>query len=377
MNIISNIWEFIANFPILLWDTIIPFLFILTVLIFAHEMGHYLIARRNKVRVEVFSIGFGKEIYGWTDRVGTRWKISALPLGGYVKMFGENDPVGGDDKKMLTPEEKAVSFPHKRLGQRTAIVAAGPIANILFAIILLAGLFNIAGIPEPYAGVGVVQPESAADKAGMTAGDRIVAIDGREITWFKELRDMIRARPGTRTEIVVLREGERIPLTAIPTPKKETGEDGQEMEVGLLGVAQDPAQFGYERRNPLSATWRAVEISYNMTTMVLSAVGEIVTGKRDTKELGGPIRIAQMSGQVAQGSIDNLIFFVAMLSINLGLINLFPIPLLDGGHLFFYLAEAIRGRPLGPRVQEYGFRFGLVLLVFLMIFVTWNDLVNF
>lgn len=376
MTILETMWDYLLWALNGTWEVVIPFLFVLTILIFAHEMGHYLVARRNNVRIEVFSIGFGKEIFGWTDRVGTRWKISALPFGGYVKMFGEGEAVGGEEKRQLTPEEKAVSFPHKRLRQRVAIVVAGPLANILFAVVLLAGLFNIAGIPTPYAGIGTVQPGSAADRAGLIVGDRIVAINGSEITWFSELRDAIRLRSGIKTEIVVLRDGQRIPLMATPTPKKETDENGREIEVGLLGVIQDPSQYGYQREDPLTATWRGVELSYNMTAKIITVVGEIFTGERDTKELGGPIRIAQMTGQVAQGGIGELVFFMAMLSINLGLINLFPIPLLDGGHLFFYLAEAVRGRPLGPRTQEYGFRFGMVLLLVLMIFVTWNDLVS-
>lgn len=359
-----------------LWDYVIPFVFILTVLVFVHEMGHYWVARRNKVRVDVFSIGFGPEIYGWTDRVGTRWKISAVPLGGYVKMFGET--VAGDEEEgvTLTAEEQAVSFHHKTLGQRTAIVAAGPIANFLFAIVLLAVLFSTVGSPAPLAGVGSVQPDSAAAEAGFKPGDRILRIQGETVTWFEDLRRIISANPGVRLDIVVRRGDAEQVLTATPKPHTITKEDNTRLEIGRLGVTPDPAQIEYERHNPLVATWMAVERSVGLTQQILSALGQIIVGTRTAEELGGPLRIAQLSGEMAQGGLVNLIFFMAALSVNLGLINLFPIPMLDGGHLIFYVAEAILGRPLGPRIQEYGFRFGLILVLLLMVFATWNDLVQ-
>jgi regulator of sigma E protease len=360
-----------------LWDYIIPFLFILTVLVFVHEMGHYWIARRNRVRVEVFSIGFGPEIYGWTDKLGTRWKISAVPLGGYVKMFGENEAMTADDEGVtLTPEEKAVSFHHKTLAQRSAVVAAGPVANFLFAIVLLAALFSIAGSPAPLAGVGSIQAESAAAEAGIRKGDRILRINDEEVRWFEDLRRIISANPGALLDIVVLREDTELLLKVTPKPHTETDETGALRQIGRLGVTPDPAQIEYERHDPLVATWLAVKRTYGLTTQILSALGQIIAGTRTTEELGGPLRIAQLSGEMAQGGWINLIFFMAALSVNLGLINLFPIPMLDGGHLIFYVAEGIRGRPLGPRVQEYGFRFGLILVLLLMVFATWNDLVQ-
>ncbi|MBL6957612.1 MAG: RIP metalloprotease RseP [Rhodospirillales bacterium] len=361
-----------------LWDYVIPFLFILTVLVFVHELGHYLIARRNGVRVEVFSVGFGREIYGWTDRVGTRWKISAVPLGGYVKMFGEGDFIDedGEDERPLTPEEQAVSFHHKKLGQRAAIVAAGPIANFLFAIVLLAGLFSIAGNPSPYSAIGTIQSDSAAADAGFKSGDRILSIEGESILWFEDLRRIISVNPGRKLSFQVLREDQELSLVATPKARKMKSDSGEMREIGLLGVSPDPEQVGYIRMNPLSATWMAVERTYGLTAQIMNALGQIISGQRTAKELGGPLRIAQISGQMAQGGVMNLIFFMAALSINLGLINLFPIPMLDGGHLVFYMAEAVRGRPIGARAQEYSFRFGLILVLLLMVFVTWNDLVQ-
>ena len=357
------------------WDYLVPFLFILTVLVFVHEMGHYWVARRNGVLVQVFSIGFGPEIYGWTDSTGTRWKIGAVPLGGYVKMFGELT-AAEDEERPLTDTEKAVSFSHKSLRQRTAIVAAGPIANFLFAIVILAALFGIAGNPRPLAGVGSVQPGTAAAESGIVPKDKILSIDGEAVTWFEDLRRIVSAAPGRRLDIVVARGDGEIALQATPKPRQVSDGTGGTKTIGLLGVAPDPDQIGYERQNPIVATWMAVERTIGLSTRILVYVGEIIIGSRTSEELGGPIRIAQLSGEMAQGGVVNLVLFMAALSINLGLINLFPIPMLDGGHLMFYFFEAIRGRPLNQRVQEYGFRFGLILVLLLMLFATWNDLVH-
>ncbi len=359
-----------------IWDYVILFLVVLTVLVFVHELGHYLVARYNNVRVEVFSIGFGPEIYGWTDRVGTRWKISAIPLGGYVKMFGEKDAVGwGEDDRLLPPEEKAVSFHYKRLSQRAAIVVAGPVANFLFAIVVLAGLFAITGSPAPLAGVGSVIEDSAAAEAGFQPGDRIFAVGGEPIEWFDDLRVIVSASPEKRLTFDVLRGEERLALTAVPR-MHDLGEGADPRQIGLLGVRPDPAQVGYERHDPLSATWMAAERTAALTGQILSYLGQIITGARNTEELGGPLRIAQMSGDMAQGGLVNLILFMAALSVNLGLVNLLPIPMLDGGHLFFYAFEAVLRRPLSDRIQELGFRFGLILVLLLMVFATWNDLVH-
>ena len=357
------------------WDYIVVFLIVLTILVFVHELGHYVLARRNGVRVEVFSIGFGPEIYGWNDRAGTRWKISAVPLGGYVKMFGEVGTVGGaEDQQPMTPEEQAVSFHHKRLGQRAAIVAAGPIANFLFAFVALAGLFTAVGLPMPLAFVGEVQPESAAFEAGLKPGDRILSINGQNIAWFSDLRRIVRENPAVRVDILIRRDGVDLSLQATPTGHKFVDDQGMEGEYGLLGVMPDPEQIEYERQNPLTAAWIAVERSVGLAGQIITSVSKMITGSRSTEELGGVIRIAQFSGQMCQDPV-NCIFFLAALSVNLGMINLFPIPVLDGGYLTFYAFEALLGRPLNPRAQEYGFRLGLVLVFLLMIFATWNDLV--
>jgi regulator of sigma E protease len=356
-------------------DWILPFVVVFTVLVFVHEMGHYWVARANGVRVEVFSIGFGPEVWGRTDRAGTRWKISAVPLGGYVKMFGEHDFSNDEDQPPLTPAEQAVSFHHKRLGQRAAIVAAGPIANLLFAVVLLAGLFTGVGIPMPLAAVGKVQEGSPAAAAGLQPGDRIIGIGDEDVRWFDDLRRIVRGNPGAPLRFRVVRGDSELELTAVPR-SVESGAENGERKIGLLGVSPDPTQVGYERMNLLDAVWTAAERTVALTGQILQALWQIVTGARTADELGGPLRIAQLSGQMAQDGWVSMVFFMAALSINLGLINLFPIPMLDGGHLTFYAVEAVRGRPLDQKIQEYGFRVGLVLVLLLMIFATWNDLVH-
>ncbi len=356
---------------------IVPFLFILTVLVFVHEFGHYFIARRNGVRVDVFSIGFGPEVFGWHDRAGTRWKFSAIPLGGYVKMFGDNDvssglPAAGLSR--MTPAEREVSFHYKRLGQRAAIVVAGPAANFVFAIVVLAILFMTYGQPFTPAQVGQVQPGSAAERGGIKPGDVIVKINGGSVQSFENVQQDVRLNPGVPMTIVVKRGGDNLTFHVTPTKTELTDRFGNHYEVGLLGIARNGVD--YVKRDPATALLQAGAQTWTLSADTLQAMWQIVIGTRGTDELGGPLRIAQMSGDVAQGGIVAVVWFMAVLSINLGLINLFPVPVLDGGHLLFYAAEALRGKPLGQRAQEYGFRIGLALVLTLMVFATWNDLVH-
>jgi len=358
------------------WNYIIPFLIVLSILVFVHEYGHYIVARMCGVKIESFSFGFGPELFGRTDSSGTRWKVSAIPLGGYVKMFGDANAASmpGKDVPELTPEEKAVSFHHKPLGQRTAVVAAGPIANFLFAIIVLAGLFAVYGQPFTPADIGRVQADSAAARAGLQPGDLIVEIDGTKIERFEQVQSIVQQAAGETLEVVVDRDGERLALMATPDTSTITDRFGNEHQIGLLGVSRSGIE--YRRHDPLTAIWRAGEETVRITVGTLEAVGQMIAGTRGTEDIGGPLRIAQMSGEVAQTGLVSLIWFMAVLSVNLGLINLFPIPLLDGGHLLFYLFEFLRGRPLGDQIQEYGFRIGLALVLTLMLFATWNDLVQ-
>lgn len=363
--------EFFGGFG----GTLIAFLIVLSILVFVHEFGHYYVARWNGVRIETFSIGFGPEAFGYTDRAGTRWKFSIVPLGGYVKMFGDaNAASQPGDADAIPPEQRAQAFPYKRLRQRAAIVAAGPIANFLFAIVALAGLFATVGQPYTPPVVSEVVADSAAEAAGLEQGDRIVAINGESVERFEAVKRIVALNPETRLPLVVERAGERVQLTATPRRTSVTDQAGNSHSIGRLGVRVTEIEF--RRPDPATAVWSAMKETAALTGGTLKAVGQIITGTRSAEELGGPIRIAQLSGEVAEAGLSNLVSFMAVLSINLGLINLFPVPMLDGGHLLFYGIEALRGRPLGEQAQEYGFRIGLALVLTLMLFVTWNDLAN-
>ena len=369
--------------------TTFGFLVVLTVLVFVHEMGHFLIARRNKVKVEVFSIGFGPELFGFNDRYGTRWKFSAVPLGGYVKMFGEGDMVTGVDDaedRPMTEEERAGSFHHKSLGQRAAIVFAGPLANFIFAIIVMWGVFMFVGEPtRMHAAVGAIQPGSAAEQADFRPGDTVISISGEDIRWFDDLKRIVSANPGAELNFIVKRGGEEMVLLATPKLREvsraqfeerydEIEGDTETVKIGLIGITPDPNQAEYERHDPFTALMMGVDRTASMVMRILANVGEMISGERDADELGGPLAIAQISGEVVQTGLLNILFLMATLSINLGLINLFPVPMLDGGHLVFYIYEAIRGKPLSAKAQEYGFRMGLFLVLLLMVFATWNDI---
>ncbi len=360
-----------------IWFNVILFLILITVLVFVHEMGHYLVARWNGIRVEVFSIGFGPEVFGWNDRHQTRWKISLIPLGGYVKMFGEMlvpEKESGAEPSSLSPEERAVAFHTKRLGQRTAVVVAGPAANFLFAVVVLAFLFAISGQAYTVPRVENVLPGSAAEQAGFQPGDMFKAIDGTAIKRFEDVQRIVGLRPNVPLEIVVLRDGREVTLTATPALREMKDSRGNVIQrIGQLGVRGSARES--VRHDPVTAVWRAGKETVDLTFATLTAVGQMIAGTRPASEIGGPLRIAKLTGDLAQRDVAYLIWFMAYISINLGLINLFPIPMLDGGHLLFYMAELVRGKPLGARAQEYGFRFGLVLVLTLMVFATWNDLV--
>lgn len=351
---------------------VVPFLVVLTVVVFVHELGHYLLARWNGVRVEVFSIGFGRELFGVTDRAGTRWKISALPLGGYVKMLGDADASSATID--LTHRHEAEAFPAKSVWQRMAIVVAGPMGNFVFAVVVLALLFSTVGRPFTPAVVGEVTAGGPAAAAGLEPGDRIVAVDGAAVASFEELQEIVRVSPDEPLTLTVLRDGERRQLEVVPELTTMTDRFGNEHRIGLIGVSRSGVEF--HRSNPVFAVAEAGVETAKLIGGTLHALGQMIVGTRTTEELGGPLRIAQMSGAIAQDGFVPLVWFTAVLSINLGLINLFPIPMLDGGHLVLFAIEAARGRPLTERSQEMAFRFGLALVLTLMVFATWNDLVQ-
>jgi regulator of sigma E protease len=351
---------------------VFSFLLILSVVVFVHELGHYLLARWNGVRVEVFSIGFGSELFGRTDRHGTRWKFSAIPLGGYVKMLGDADATSTTIDLSRARDEE--SFPGKRVGQRMAIVVAGPLANFVFAILALAVLFVFVGRPFTPADVGFVNEDSPAASAGVEAGDRIVAVDGRAIASFEDLQAVVRDSAERPLAFTVARDGGQVELVVVPRLEEVVDRFGNTHRIGLIGIGRAGVEF--RRSNPVYAPVEATFETVRLIGATLHAVGQMIVGTRTTEELGGPLRIAQMSGEMARDGLVPLIWFAAVLSINLGLINLFPIPMLDGGHLVMYAIEAVRGRPLTERSQEIAFRVGLALVLSLMVFATWNDLVN-
>lgn len=361
---------FLADIP----SVVLPFLITLTVLIFVHELGHYLIARRNNVRVEVFSIGFGREIFGWNDSRGTRWKFSWIPFGGYVKFFGDMGATSGlsEEDASLSPEEREVTFHHKRLGQRAAIVAAGPLANFGLAIVIFAGLFSIAGQPFTSPVVSAVVPGSAAASAGLEPGDRILRVRGSRIERFEDIQRIVRIRPGEEMSLTLLRDGTEHTLSVTPRLVVEEDRFGNTLRFGRLGIQSTAVEF--VKRDPVTAVWYGFRATYEIVGQTFVALQQMVSGRRGTDELAGPIGIAQMSGQVAQLGLAASIQFAAFLSVALGLINLFPIPALDGGYLLFYGFEALRGKPLSRKAQEYGLRFGVLVIVGLMFFTTFNDL---
>ena len=343
--------------------TILAFVVVLGVLIFVHELGHYLAARWRGVHVERFSIGFGRAIASWQDRRGCEWRIGWIPLGGYVKMHGMEH--AGDTQPEPGSFRAGESFHEKSVGDRAIVVAAGPAFNFLLAAVIFAGVFATYGKPVGSTAVQTVVAGSAADRAGLAPGDRILALDGERVARFEQLQRHIQPRAGQPVEILLRRGDTEMKVVATPAARPEDGR-------GMLGVTGGAVER--ERLDPFSAvvegTWHMVSVS----GQTLAGVWQMITGARGSEEIGGPLRIAQLSGEVADMGLLPLLTFIAILSVNLALINLFPIPILDGGHLVFYAAEAIRGRPLTARAQEYAFRGGFALLITLMIFATWNDL---
>ncbi|MBR0650403.1 RIP metalloprotease RseP [Roseomonas terrae] len=344
--------------------TVIAFAVVLGVLIFVHELGHYLAARWRGVHVERFSIGFGRAVWTRTDKRGCEWRVGWIPLGGYVKMHGMEHAgeAEGAPEAGYRPGE---AFHEKSVGDRAIVVAAGPIFNFLLAALLFAGIFMTAGQPVGSTAIQTVVAGSAADRAGLQPGDRILALDGERVARFDELQRHIQPRANQPVEVLVRRGEAEVKVIATPAARAEDGR-------GMLGVTG--GAIDRERLDPFSALVSGTTHMVSLSGQTLVGVWQMITGSRGADEIGGPLRIAQMSGEVAHMGVLSLVTFIALLSINLALINLFPIPILDGGHLVFYAAEAIRGRPLTARAQEYAFRGGFALLATLMILATWNDL---
>jgi regulator of sigma E protease len=360
---------------------VVPFLFVLTIVVFFHELGHFLVARWNGVKVLTFSLGFGPELFGFNDRHGTRWKLSAIPLGGYVKFFGDDSEAStpsSDSLSKMTADERSVSFHHKRVGPRAAIVVAGPVANFILAVVLFTFLFSAFGVPSTTARVDSIQSGSPAETAGFKAGDVIVAIDGSAIQNFQEMQRTVSIEAGRELNFSVKRGSETIQIKATPQLREIKDRFGNVQRLGILGISRSTAanEVTIERVNPAVAFWMGIKETWFVVDRTFSYIGGLFAGREAADQLGGPLRIAQISGQVATIGFTPLLHLAAVLSISIGLLNLFPVPLLDGGHLMFYAIEAIRGRPLSERAQEFGFRIGLGLVLMLMVFATYNDILH-
>ena len=375
--------EFLSNLPYVgaTLGYLLPTLFVLTVVVFFHELGHFVVARWCGVAVKVFSVGFGPEIFGWTDAKETRWRLSWIPLGGYVKFLDDDDVTSSTshrDPNAMSAAEQSGSFHLKPVASRAAVVAAGPIANYILAIVIFTIIFAAFGREVTTPRVDTVAAASAAEEAGFVPGVLVMSIEGQKIESFADMQRIVSAAADQPLAFTVRRDGKELSLTATPRLKEVTDRFGNTQRIGLLGISRtaNGEERQLERFSVPGAAVLAVKETWFVTSRSLGYLYEVIVGRQDAGQLGGPLRIAQVSGQVATLGFLALINLSAILSISIGLINLFPIPMLDGGHLLYYAIEAVRGRPLSERAQEYGFRVGLAIVLCLMIFATWNDLVH-
>ncbi len=378
MDILLNIFNTLSHGLI---GYIVPFLFVLTIVVFFHELGHFVVARWCGVKVLTFSLGFGPELFGFNDRHNTRWKVSAIPLGGYVKFFGDESEAStpsSETLKAMSAEERKGSFHHKSVARRAAIVAAGPIANFILAIVIFGCLFTFFGKPITSARVDTIQAGSAAASSGFQTGDVITAIDGKTIETFTDMQRIVSTNAGNALQFTVKRGEGTIALTATPELREIKDSFNNAHKIGIHGITRSTVagEASTERVNPATGLWLGVKETWFVAKTTLVYIGDVFTRRASADQVGGPIRIAQISGQVATFGISALIHLAAVLSVSIGLLNLFPVPMLDGGHLLFYLFEAVRGRPLSEKSQEMGFRVGLALVLMLMVFATYNDILH-
>jgi regulator of sigma E protease len=359
-----------------IWLIFIAFICAIGPLVFIHELGHYLVARWFGVGAEVFSIGFGREIFGWKDKRGTRWKVGWLPLGGYVRFAGDADIASAASSS--TPGSSDVTghaFHDRPVGQRFLIVLAGPMANFLIAILIFAAFFATIGMPRTPNVIDSVVPQGAASTAGLKPGDRIVSVAGRRTATFEDITRIVVLRPGEQVEIKAERSGRPLIVNARLGVENEVDRFGQQYRVGRLGIIT--TSINYERVGIVELVPVSAGFTLSVTRAMIDGLWQIISGRRSVKELGGPLKLAQIAGQQASLGLFQFIQLVALFSINLGFINLLPVPMLDGGHLAFYAVEAARRRPVGERAQEWAFRGGLAALLALLVFVTINDLSSF
>ena len=356
-----------------------PFLFVLTIVVFVHEMGHFLVARWCGVAVKVFSIGFGREIVGFDDKHGTRWRISWIPLGGYVKFMDDENSASVPSAEALqemTPEQREGSFHLKSLPARAAVVVAGPMANFIFSMLFFACMFMFVGVNVTLPRADKIISGGAAEKAGFKTGDVVKTIDGLKIKTFNDMQRIVSGSADKKLVFVISRDGKDMTLSVVPERKETTDPFGNKMRIGLIGIQRvaSKADWVSQTYDPLTALGKGFEETKFIIVRTMSYLYEVVTGRESADQLGGPLRIAELSKQVSNVGILPLLNLIGVLSVSIGLLNLFPIPLLDGGHLMFYAIEGARGRPLSDHAQEIGFRIGMAFVIMLTVFVFWNDL---
>lgn len=362
----------------LILHNLFSFIFIISLIVFIHEFGHFYVARLCGVKVDQFAIGFGKELFGFNDKHGTRWKFCLVPMGGYVKMFGDRNAASiADDEAIakMTAQEKKVSFIAKNVYQRMAIVAAGPIANFILAILIFTFMFSIKGENRVLPIIEEVLEGSAAFESGLKKGDEVLLIGDQKIGDFSELAGIVSSsKAGDVLQFKVKRQDQILDLKVAPKIQLRKDVFGEEVKIPTVGITA--SQVVTKELNIYQSFIKANQETYNISAAIFRAIGELVTGKRSVKELGGPVKIAKYSGKTVSAGFWMIIWFMAMISINLGVMNLLPVPVLDGGHLFYYLVEMVKGKPLPKSVQDFGYKIGFSLVLTLMIFTTFNDVVG-
>lgn len=357
--------------------TIVAFLIVISVLVIIHEFGHYIVAKKCGVKIEEFSVGFGKEIWGRTDKSGTRWKVCIAPFGGFVKMFGDDTGASNPDLeklKKLSKKEKEQAFFFKNVYQRIAVVVAGPVFNFVLAILILAGLTMHSGIAHIKPTIDDMVPNSVAEIAGFQRDDHILKINNKKVDDFQDIKSTVAINAGNELTFKIIRNYEVMEIKATPEAKISKDLFGNEVKIGLIGIIAETLEF--EKVGPARALTYSVENVYDMSVKTLEALGQMVTGQRSFKDMGGPIKIAKYSGQSMMQGFATFIWFIAIVSANLGLMNLLPIPMLDGGHLVFYTVEAITRKPVPEKIQDVSFKIGFVFIITLMLAATINDIVD-
>lgn len=374
MNFINSMTSNVGGFVF----GLAAFLFVLSIVVFVHEMGHFLVARWCGVKVSTFSLGFGREIYGFNDKHGTRWRFAWIPLGGYVKFMDDENGASmpmRDRIEKMTPEERAGSFHAKPLWQKAAVVAAGPIANFLLAIAIFAIFLMTVGTYTTVARVDDLVPGGVAERAGFKPGDTVVSINGRSLDSFQQLQQLVTDNVGAKMTFVVKRQNAEVELVATPELAEVDDGIGGKAKVGRLGIKQTQGRQDLVHKvyGPIDSIILGTQKSYGIIKSTFAYLGNVIKGHQSADQLGGPARIADASNKIAKLGLDQLVYFMAFISVSVGMINLFPVPVLDGGHLAFYAIEALRGKPLSEATQEMAFRVGFGLIMALMLFAFWND----